>query len=107
VCCSRLAFWRSIAWRTNHFLLGDKRELLANSSNKTAARCWFRDLFSAPFAAADDFRSRIMAVHTASIILQLLTWSMSHSPNWQKEGEMGRKKITQWTRYSYGPVERP
>ena len=37
---------------------------------------------------------------TASIILQLLTVVYEPLAKLQKEGEMGRKKITQWTRYS-------
>jgi preprotein translocase subunit SecY len=36
---------------------------------------------------------------TASIILQLLTVVYEPLAKLQKEGEMGRKKITMWTRY--------
>src|SRR5271156_6998873 len=36
---------------------------------------------------------------TASIILQLLTVVYEPLAKLQKEGELGRKKITQWTRY--------
>ena len=36
---------------------------------------------------------------TASIILQLLTVVVPRSKSCQKEGELGRRKITQWTRY--------
>src|SRR5580658_425275 len=36
---------------------------------------------------------------TASIILQLLTVVVSTLEKLQKEGELGRRKITQWTRY--------
>src|SRR5512146_2138655 len=36
---------------------------------------------------------------TASIILQLLTVVYEPLARLQKEGELGRKKITQWTRY--------
>ena len=36
---------------------------------------------------------------TASIIFQLLTVIYEPLAKLQKEGELGRKKITQWTRY--------
>jgi preprotein translocase subunit SecY len=36
---------------------------------------------------------------TASIILQLLTVAVPKLEKLQKEGELGRRKITQWTRY--------
>ena len=36
---------------------------------------------------------------TASIILQLLTVIWPYLEKLSKEGEAGRKKITQWTRY--------
>src|ERR1700745_591282 len=41
----------------------------------------------------------IMPYITASIILQLLTVVYEPLAKLQKEGELGRKKITQWTRY--------
>src|SRR6201997_3298433 len=41
----------------------------------------------------------IMPYITASIILQLLTGVYEPLAKLQKEGELGRKKITQWTRY--------
>ena len=36
---------------------------------------------------------------TASIILQLLTVVVPTLEKLQKEGELGRRKITQWTRF--------
>jgi preprotein translocase subunit SecY len=45
------------------------------------------------------FALGIMPYITASIILQLLTVVYEPLARLQKEGEMGRKKITQWTRY--------
>jgi preprotein translocase subunit SecY len=41
----------------------------------------------------------IMPYITASIIMQLLTVVIPKLEAWQKEGEAGTKKITQWTRY--------
>src|SRR5579863_7480943 len=45
------------------------------------------------------FALGIMPYITASIILQLLTVVYERLAKLQKEGELGRKKITQWTRY--------
>src|SRR6201987_1161039 len=45
------------------------------------------------------FALGIMPYITASIILQLLTVVYEPLAKVQKEGELGRKKITQWTRY--------
>src|ERR1043166_2016442 len=45
------------------------------------------------------FALGIMPYITASIILQLLTVVVPTLEKLQKEGELGRKKITQWTRY--------
>src|SRR5215472_7211452 len=45
------------------------------------------------------FALGIMPYITASIILQLLTVVYEPLAKLQKEGELGRKKITMWTRY--------
>lgn len=45
------------------------------------------------------FALGIMPYITASIILQLLTIVIPKLGEWAKEGEVGQKKITQWTRY--------
>src|SRR6266404_4945359 len=45
------------------------------------------------------FALRIMPYITAFIILQLLTVVVPTLEKLQKEGELGRRKITQWTRY--------
>src|ERR1041385_731504 len=45
------------------------------------------------------FALGIMPYITASIILQLLTVVYEPLAKLHKEGELGRKKITQWTRY--------
>src|ERR1700680_1554594 len=60
----------------------------------------FVDLFSGgQFRRMTIFALGIMPYITASIILQLLTVVYEPLAKLQKEGEMGRKKITQWTRY--------
>jgi preprotein translocase subunit SecY len=45
------------------------------------------------------FALGIMPYITASIVLQLLTVVVPTLEKLQKEGELGRRKITQWTRY--------
>jgi preprotein translocase subunit SecY len=60
----------------------------------------FVDLFSGGnLRRLTIFALGIMPYITASIILQLLTVVYEPLAKLQKEGEMGRKKITQWTRY--------
>src|SRR5437879_2381297 len=60
----------------------------------------FVDLFSGgSLRRLTIFALGIMPYITASIILQLLTVVYEPLAKLQKEGEMGRKKITQWTRY--------
>jgi len=45
------------------------------------------------------FALGIMPYITSSIIMQLLTVVIPKLEQWQKEGEAGTKRITQWTRY--------
>ncbi|MGH2663192.1 MAG: preprotein translocase subunit SecY [Actinomycetota bacterium] len=45
------------------------------------------------------FALGIMPYITSSIIMQLLTVVIPKLEQWQKQGEAGTKKITQWTRY--------
>src|ERR687898_1652798 len=45
------------------------------------------------------FALGIMPYITASIIMQLMTVVVPTLEQLQKEGELGRRKITQWTRY--------
>jgi preprotein translocase subunit SecY len=60
----------------------------------------FIDLFSGgTFRRLTIFALGIMPYITASIILQLLTVVIPTLEKLQKEGELGRRKITQWTRY--------
>jgi len=47
------------------------------------------------------FALGIMPYITASIILQLLTVVWEPLARLQKEGDLGRRKITQWTRLSH------
>ena len=60
----------------------------------------FLDLFSGgQFRRLTIFALGIMPYITASIILQLLTVVIPTLEKLQKEGELGRRKINQWTRY--------
>jgi preprotein translocase subunit SecY len=60
----------------------------------------FVDLFSGGnFSRFTIFALGIMPYITASIILQLLTVVWPYLEKLSKEGEVGRKKITQYTRY--------
>src|SRR5210317_423563 len=52
------------------------------------------------FERLSVFALGIMPYISASIILQLLTVVIPHLEQLKKEGEQGRKKITQYTRYS-------
>ena len=58
------------------------------------------DLFSGGmFRKLTIFALGIMPYITSSIILQLLTVVVPYLEKLSKEGELGRRKITQWTRY--------
>src|SRR5712675_1417903 len=60
----------------------------------------FIDLFSGGnVRRLTIFALGIMPYITSSIILQLLTVVVPTLEKLQKEGELGRRKITQWTRY--------
>ena len=60
----------------------------------------YLNLFSGgSFRQLTIFALGIMPYITASIILQLLTVVVPTLEKLQKEGEIGRRKITQWTRY--------
>jgi preprotein translocase subunit SecY len=60
----------------------------------------FLDMFSGGmFRRLTIFALGIMPYITSSIILQLLTVVVPQLEKLSKEGELGRRKITQWTRY--------
>src|SRR5258708_10351966 len=60
----------------------------------------FFDLFAGGhIRSLPNFALGIMPYIPASIILQLLTVVVPTLEKLQKEGELGRRKITQWTRY--------
>jgi preprotein translocase subunit SecY len=58
------------------------------------------DMFSGgAFSNASIFALGIMPYISASIVMQLLTIAIPSFQKLQREGESGRKKINQWTRY--------
>ncbi len=60
----------------------------------------FLDLFAGgAITSVAIFFLGIMPYITASIIMQLLGVVIPKLEQWQNEGQVGQKKITQWTRY--------
>src|SRR6202142_128421 len=77
-----------------------KLESFFTQGSTSGSLLGFVDLFSGGnLRRLTIFALGIMPYITASIILQLLTVVYEPLAKLQKEGEMGRKKITQWTRY--------
>src|SRR5262249_51465465 len=74
---------------------------LANFFNQASGSLFgFLDLFTGGnFRRLTIFALGIMPYITASIILQLLTVVWPYLEKLSKEGELGRRKITQYTRY--------
>ena len=60
----------------------------------------FLNLFSGgAFSSFAIFALGIMPYITSSIIMQVLTVVIPKLEQWQQEGAVGQRKITQWTRY--------
>jgi preprotein translocase subunit SecY len=78
----------------------DTGRLAQAFSGQSGGLLGFYDLFSGGnLRRLTVFALGIMPYITASIILQLLTVVYEPLARLQKEGELGRRKITQWTRY--------
>jgi len=78
----------------------DSQALLRLFEQQAGTVLGFVDLFSGGnFRRLTIFALGIMPYITASIILQLLTVVWPYLERLSKEGEVGRKKITQYTRY--------
>src|SRR5947209_8072960 len=78
----------------------DANRLEAYFQQNQGSLLGFIDLFSGgSFRRLTIFALGIMPYITSSIILQLLTVVVPTLEKLQKEGELGRRKITQWTRY--------
>ena len=75
-------------------------ELRNAASGNQLSALQFIDLFSGrALTRFAVFSLGIMPYITSSIIMQLLTVVIPKLEQWQKQGEIGMKKITQWTRY--------
>ena len=93
-----LAVYRLGAWIPTPGVNAKQLEMLFNSMNGSALG--LMDLFSGgTMRRMTIFALGIMPYITASIIFQLLTVVYEPLARIQKEGELGRRKITQWTRY--------
>src|SRR5258708_12543016 len=78
----------------------DANRLAAYFAQNQGSLFGFFDLFSGGmFRRLTIFALGIMPYITSSIILQLLTVVVPTLEKLSKEGELGRRKITQWTRY--------
>jgi len=93
-----LAVYRLGAWIPTPGVNYRQLELLFNTQSGSALG--LMDLFSGgTLRRMTIFALGIMPYITASIIFQLLTVVYEPLARIQKEGELGRRKITQWTRY--------
>ncbi len=93
-----LAVYRLGAWIPTPGVNSAQLELMFSQQNGTMFG--LMDLFSGgTLRRMTIFALGIMPYITASIIFQLLTVVYEPLARIQKEGELGRRKITQWTRY--------
>src|SRR5215469_14402253 len=93
-----LAVYRLGAWIPTPGINVHQLELLFGGQGGTSLG--LMDLFSGgTLRRMTIFALGIMPYITASIIFQLLTVVYEPLARIQKEGELGRRKITQWTRY--------
>src|SRR5580765_406394 len=73
---------------------------LADQARNSGSMFWRNDMFSGQnLSRMTIFALGIMPYISASIILQLLTVVWPYLERISKEGELGRRKITQYTRY--------
>lgn len=78
----------------------DPTKLAESASNTKNGMLGLIDTFSGgAFLQASIFALGIMPYISASIFIQLMTVLVPQFQKMQKEGESGRKKINQWTRY--------
>jgi len=93
-----LAVYRLGAWIPTPGVNYQQLQALFNTQSGSALG--LMDLFSGgTLRRMTIFALGIMPYITASIIFQLLTVVYEPLARIQKEGELGRRKITQWTRY--------
>lgn len=94
-----------LIYRLGSFIVipGINPEALANSAlqkQTSDGLLGLLDIFSGgAFSNASIFALGIMPYISASIVIQLLGIAIPYFQKLQKEGESGRRKINQWTRY--------
>ena len=72
---------------------------LFNSMSNNDAFGWFNTMTGGSFEQLSIFALSITPYITSSIIIQLLTVAIPALEEMQKDGEEGRKKLTEYTRY--------
>ena len=71
-----------------------------NTQNGTAGLLGLLNMFAGgSFSRASIFALGVMPYISASIVVQLLGIAVPYFTKLQKEGESGRNKLNQWTRY--------
>jgi preprotein translocase subunit SecY len=92
-----------VVYRLGSFILlpGIDPTMLANLKSQTATGVMgLLDMFSGgAFSNASVFALGIMPYISASIVIQLMTMVVPYFQKIQREGESGRRKVNQWTRY--------
>lgn len=77
----------------------DPNKLTASASANSGLLGLFDTFAGGAFSQASIFALGVMPYISASIFMQLMTILVPQMQKVQKEGESGRKKINQWTRY--------
>ncbi len=77
----------------------NKLDAAAASTNSTGMLGLFDTFAGGAFSHASILALGVMPYISASIFMQLMTILVPQMQKLQKEGESGRKKINQWTRY--------
>lgn len=90
-----------LVFRLGSFIVlpGIDPDVLAKAQNKGGILGMLDLFLGGAFSKAAIFALGIMPYISASIILQLLQVTVPHFQKLQKEGESGRKKINQYTRF--------
>src|ERR1700748_3856022 len=74
--------------------------LMANNQKSKEGLLGLLNMFAGgSFSRASIFALGVMPYISASIVMQLLSIAVPYFSKMQKEGESGRNKINQWTRY--------
>lgn len=79
----------------------DAMKALSDASSEASGGIFgYLQLFSGGgFGSLSFFALGILPYITASIIIQILTVAVPKLEEWQQQGAVGQRKITQWTRY--------